>query len=336
MSKITLTNLVNLQNETTAVNAINTNNTTLTTAMDNTLSRNGAIPNTMSSNIDMNGNQILNLPTPVAGTSPARLQDVVSNPTLVLTIPPVGTSGGVVGLLNTANTYSGNNTHSGNNVHSGTNSFSNTSSFTGQATMVAPILGTPASVNLSNATALPVSSITGTAAGMSTFLATPTSANLLSTMTTKTGTGNNVFATSPTLVTPVLGAATGTSLAVTGALTSSSPALGIGYTTGAGGIITQATNKSTAVTLNASSGAITMNNASLAAATIVTFQLNNTSISAGDVLILNHISGGTIGAYTLNAQCQAAAAQINIRNNTAGALAEAIVIQFAIIHAVNV
>jgi hypothetical protein len=48
---------------------------------------------------------------------------------------------------------------------------------------------------------------------------------------------------------------------------------GIGYATGAGGTVTQATSKSTAVTLNTVTGAITMNNAALAAATIVSFTL---------------------------------------------------------------
>lgn len=60
MSKITLTNLVNLQNETTAVNAINANSAVLTTSLDNTLSRDGTQPNTMGANLDMNGFQILN------------------------------------------------------------------------------------------------------------------------------------------------------------------------------------------------------------------------------------------------------------------------------------
>ena len=48
--------------------------------------------------------------------------------------------------------------------------------------------------------------------GVQTFLATPTSANLANTVTDKTGTGKLVFATSPTLETPVLGVATATSL----------------------------------------------------------------------------------------------------------------------------
>lgn len=109
----------------------------------------------------------------------------------------------------------------------------------------------------------------------------------------------------------------------------------LGYTTGAGGTVTQATNKSTGVTLSKSSGAITMNNASLAAATIVSFTLTNTLIAATDVLVLNHISGGTVGSYTLNAQCAAGSATINVRNNTAGSLGEAVVIQFALIKGVN-
>jgi hypothetical protein len=46
---------------------------------------------------------------------------------------------------------------------------------------------------------------------VATFLATPSSANLAAALTDETGTGANVFATSPTLVTPVLGVATGTS-----------------------------------------------------------------------------------------------------------------------------
>lgn len=110
---------------------------------------------------------------------------------------------------------------------------------------------------------------------------------------------------------------------------------GIGYATGAGGTVTQATSKSTGVTLSKASGAITMDAANLAADTTVSFVLTNTSIAATDVLILNHISGGTVGSYLLNAQCAAGSATINVRNITTGALAEAIVIKFVLIKAVN-
>lgn len=153
------------------------------------------------------------------------------------------------------------------------------------------------------------------------------------TLTGTTSIGSGATLTSPTLVTPALGVATATSIAATGAVTSSGG--GLGYATGAGGTVTQATDKSTGVTLSKLSGAITMNNASLAAATIVSFVLTNTFIAVTDVLVLNHISGGTVGSYTLNAQCAAGSATINLRNNTAGALGEAVVIQFAVVKAVN-
>jgi len=108
-----------------------------------------------------------------------------------------------------------------------------------------------------------------------------------------------------------------------------------GYITGEGGTVTQATSKATAVTLNKKCGQITMHNASLAAATTVTFTLTNSTIAATDLLVLNHVSGGTAGAYLLNAQAAAGSASINVRNVTAGALAEAIVIGFAVIKAVT-
>ncbi len=86
-------------------------------------------------------------------------------------------------------------------------------------TFVTPVLGTPSSGNLSNCTALPLGSITGFAANVAAFLATPSSANLASAVTNETGSGALVFANTPTLVTPELGAATGTSLVLSGALT---------------------------------------------------------------------------------------------------------------------
>ena len=103
-----------------------------------------------------------------------------------------------------------------------------------------------------------------------------------------------------------------------------------GYVNGTG-TITQATNKATGVTLNSPSGQITLNGAALAADTTVSFTLTNSSITANDVLILNHLSAGTAGSYLLNAQAGAGSASINVRNITAGSLSEAIVIGFAVI-----
>lgn len=107
---------------------------------------------------------------------------------------------------------------------------------------------------------------------------------------------------------------------------------GIGYAAGAGGTVTQATNKSTTVVLNKTTGQITMNAASLAAGTSVAFQLTNSTITANDVLVTKMKNGtGTGGAYLIQAQADAGAAVVHVRNLTGGALAEAIVITFVVI-----
>src|SRR5512139_2419598 len=54
--------------------------------------------------------------------------------------------------------------------------------------------------------------------GVATFLGTPSSANLIAAVTDETGTGSLVFANTPTLVTPVLGAATATSVSASSGL----------------------------------------------------------------------------------------------------------------------
>lgn len=121
--KITLSNVGSLIDTTTAQTTINDNFATIQTAFDNNLSRDGTSPNQMMSNLDMNSNQILNLPSPASMDSPARLVDVVTNPTI--TVPPVGTSGATVGLLNA------NKTDSGNNIFNGTETFNGNVTFTG-------------------------------------------------------------------------------------------------------------------------------------------------------------------------------------------------------------
>lgn len=108
----------------------------------------------------------------------------------------------------------------------------------------------------------------------------------------------------------------------------------IGYATAAQGTVTQATSKSTGVTLNKSSGQITMNNAALANGAVVTFTLTNNLLSAKDVIIVN-VSGGatTAGTYTaLVASIGAGSAVLGLYNISAGSLSEAIVLNFAIIH----
>jgi hypothetical protein len=179
-------------------------------------------------------------------------------------------------------------------------------------TLITPALGTPASGNISNCTGSPVL--------VTPALGTPSSGIL----TNCTG--------SPTLTSPVLGNATATTIATTGNILISGTGK-LGYTTGSAGTVTQASSKSNGVTLSKSNGQITLNAAALASDTTVSFTLTNTVIEAGDVLILNHISGGTAGSYLLNAQSAAGSASINVRNITSGSLSEAIVIAFAVIKA---
>ena len=77
-----------------------------------------------------------------------------------------------------------------------------------------------------------------------------------------------------------------------------------------------------------------MDGAALAASTTVTFTMPNSTIEAGDIIVMNHISGGTAGSYSLNAQSAAGSATINVRNISLASLSEAIVIAFAVIKAV--
>lgn len=111
----------------------------------------------------------------------------------------------------------------------------------------------------------------------------------------------------------------------------------LGYTADAQGSVTQATSKSTAVTLNKSAGRITMHNAALAGNTAVSFTLNNSFISNNDILILN-VSGGSVAdatTYTVYTSSLATgAAVITLRNLTASSQSEAVILNYALIHCV--
>lgn len=111
----------------------------------------------------------------------------------------------------------------------------------------------------------------------------------------------------------------------------------LGYSAAAQGTVTQATDKSTGVTLNKSAGRITMNNAALGGATAVSFILTNSMISINDTIIVNvssNTTGSALGAYTTYVSYLAAgSALITLRNLTAAtSYSEAVIINFSIIH----
>jgi len=107
----------------------------------------------------------------------------------------------------------------------------------------------------------------------------------------------------------------------------------IGYSTAAQGAVTQATDKSTGVTLNRSMGRITMNGAALAAGAAASFTLTNNLLSVADTIIVNVSGGGTAAAYTAYVSSMAAgSAVLTLRNLSAGSLSEAVVLNYAIIH----
>lgn len=104
-----------------------------------------------------------------------------------------------------------------------------------------------------------------------------------------------------------------------------------GYAQG-GGSVTQATDKSTGVTLNTPCGQITLSNAALAANTAVAFTLTNSQISPQDVVAVSIKSGATAGAYSVSTlDIASGSVKIVLRNLTAGSLSEAVVLNFVII-----
>jgi len=110
---------------------------------------------------------------------------------------------------------------------------------------------------------------------------------------------------------------------------------GLGFYTGAGGTITQATSKATTFVLNKQCGVITTAGDILNAATIVSATFTNSKIAATDAVIVNHVSGGTLGAYTINIAPGAGTATLTLRNNTAGNLTETLVLNFVVIKGVS-
>lgn len=109
---------------------------------------------------------------------------------------------------------------------------------------------------------------------------------------------------------------------------------GIGYTTGVGGAVTQASSASTGVTLNKVCGQITTVALTTAGAAEEVFVVTNSEVAATDVIALSTTYAGA-GTPMLGVKGVAAGSfSIVITNLSASALDALMVINFAVIKAV--
>jgi hypothetical protein len=131
----------------------------------------------------------------------------------------------------------------------------------------------------------------------------------------------------PAVKLDVIGAITSTAQ-----ITSSSPTLGVGYSTGAGGTVIQGTSRTTPVTIDKICGSITMFNA-LGSTTAATFTVNNSTVTIDDTIIVNQRSGTNFYDLLVTA---VANGSFNITfRTTGGTVADAPVINFTVINSVT-
>jgi hypothetical protein len=140
--------------------------------------------------------------------------------------------------------------------------------------------------------------------------------------------GNSRFGdlTAPVATVDVTG-----NVAATTSILSTGATSGVGYATGAGGAVTQLTSRTTPVTLNNVSGAITLVSAAGSAA-YQTFTVTNSAVAATDVVIVNQKSG-TDKYITMVTTVAAGSFQITFAT-TGGTTTEQPVFNFAVIKAV--
>ena len=206
---------------------------------------------------------------------------LATSPTLVT--PVLGAATGTSLQLSSLTASSALATDASKNLVSVTNTGSGNNVLATSPTLVTPVLGA------ATGTSLQLSSLTASSA-----LATDASKNLVS--VTNTGTGNNVLATSPTLVTPALGAATGSTLVLSGSITADNVIL----------------NTSGNLPINATGNI----------ASFLTSQFKNSSSSASaytQIALLNNLSDGlTIFQNSSNRTGDGAASSATVRNNISG------------------
>lgn len=112
---------------------------------------------------------------------------------------------------------------------------------------------------------------------------------------------------------------------------------GVGYATGAGGAVSQLTNRSTGVTINTLCGTITGDATSLAGLAEATFVVTNSAVALRDTIILSLVSGPTANTSQVSVSAVAAGSfTIKIRNmHATTADTGAPIINFAVLKAAN-
>jgi hypothetical protein len=122
------------------------------------------------------------------------------------------------------------------------------------------------------------------------------------------------------------------SLITEGAFRSNNATSGIGYATGAGGTVTQVTSRTTGVTLNKITGAITLVSAAGSVAW-QSFTVTNSAVAATDTIICNQVSGTDLNMIHVTA-IAAGSFRISFAT-TAGVTVEQPVFRFTVIKSVS-